>query len=91
MVPFLDAHADPKTIAATRGETIAATRGEGSASMTKADLVERLAQKKKMTRQHAELVVDAVFGTAGGEFVIIHVPALRSPWPPGPSWRTASG
>jgi hypothetical protein len=34
--------------------------GEGSASMTKADLVERLAQEKKMARQHAELLVDTV-------------------------------
>jgi integration host factor subunit beta len=28
--------------------------------MTKADLVERLAQEKKMARQHAELLVDTV-------------------------------
>jgi integration host factor subunit beta len=55
MVTFLDAHADPKTSPATRGE--------GRASMTKADLVERLAQEKKIAKQHAELLVDAVFAT----------------------------
>jgi integration host factor subunit beta len=55
MVTFLDAHADLKTIAATRGEA--------SASMTKAALVERLAHTKKIARQHAELLVDAVFAT----------------------------
>jgi len=55
MVTFLDAHADPKTSPATRGE--------GRASMTKADLVERLAQEKRMARQHAELLVDTVFAT----------------------------
>src|ERR1017187_10200743 len=32
-----------------------------AASMTKAELVEGLAEKKRMARQHAELVVDAVF------------------------------
>ena len=31
------------------------------AGMTKADLVERLAEKKMMARHHAERVVDAVF------------------------------
>jgi len=55
MVTLFDAHADPKTIAVTRGEA--------SASMTKADLVERLAEKKKMARHHAELVVDAILAT----------------------------
>ena len=55
MVTILDDHADPKTIAAMRGE--------GSASMTKADLIERLAQEKRMARQHAELLVDTVFAT----------------------------
>jgi integration host factor subunit beta len=31
--------------------------------MTKADLIERLAEKKKMARHHAELVVDAILAT----------------------------
>jgi putative restriction endonuclease len=41
--------------------------------------------------QHAELLVEVMHGTAGGELVLIRVPAPRSPWPPGPSWKTASG
>ena len=31
--------------------------------MTKAELIERVAQKKRTARHHAELVVDAIFAT----------------------------
>jgi integration host factor subunit beta len=52
--PISRRHAAPKTIAAAL---------EGSASMTKADLVERLAHDQKIAKRHAELLVDAVFAT----------------------------
>jgi integration host factor subunit beta len=53
MLPFLAAHGD-------HDPTVAAVE-TGPISMTKADLTQHLADKTKLTWQHAEFVVDAIF------------------------------
>ena len=54
MVPFLVAPMPSNNPSQPRAETDAA-------SMTKAELIESLAQKKRMALHHAELVVEAIF------------------------------
>ena len=40
--------------------------GTGTTRMTKSDLIQHLAEKKKMTWQHAEVLVEAVFARGDG-------------------------